>query len=168
MRNNWSSSGGDIRYQQSKPATNGLSRTQKYAPAKADNGKKRSSNWSREWNTVKIELEEKEKPKKRKFGSGWGEMETDQAGESDAVDGNLFVFSLNANNNSDEKKEALEFKRKEKSRPRSSHSSSAATITQLPIDPFEVSHCPSWEAKRRLRCKLATTKPCGKHIIFEA
>jgi hypothetical protein len=163
MRNNWSSSGGDPRYQ-SKPFSGWSSNKQVRTPSQFDDEtkKKRSANWSREWNTVNIEMPT-EPEKKRKFGSGW---DAEKPGELDTAESNLFVFSLNGNNSVE--REEIEFKRKEKVRSRASTSSNFSTIPQLPIDPFEVSHCPSWVAKRRLRCKLATTKPCGKHVIFEA
>jgi hypothetical protein len=165
MRNNWSSSGSGSGRFQSKPVSNsGWYSNNKDIRSHSEekkNEKKRSSNWSKQWNTVNIEMPpENEKSKKRKFGSGWDEK--DNALEPDIPESNLFVFSLN-NNNSVEK-ESIEHKRKESPKNRAA----VSLITQLPIDPFEVSHCPSWEAKRRLRCKLAITKPCGKHIIFEA
>jgi len=127
--------------------------------------RKRSSNWSKEWNTVKIDIDEEEgKFKKRKFGSGWFSGDTlkkdkrvQDVGVPSTVENNLFLFSL-GNNPVDIGE--IEEKRTENMKY-------AKSQVQLPIDPWEVSHCPSWHARRLQRCKLATAKPQGKHIIFE-
>jgi hypothetical protein len=118
--------------------------------------KKRSNNWSSEWNTVHIDMnvEQNDRQKKRKFGTGWD----DKSNSNDSnPDNSLFVFSLsNKTIDQDEMEEKEE-----------NSFVNVKKLPKLPIDPLEVLHCPSWHAKRLQRCKLATTKPCGKHVIFE-
>lgn len=147
-----------------------------------------SRQWSSSsWNTSSVSLKP-DRFKKPKFGTGWDTPRKEEKKENrnSQVDSNfrqketgfkeenLFCFSLSGSSvdaakiklDKEEKMKEdkiLEKKRAEKRK----HEESEMTIV-LPIDPSEVAHCPSWQAKRLQRVKLATTKPCGKHLIFEA
>lgn len=147
-----------------------------------------SRQWSSSsWNTSSVSLKP-DRYKKPKFGTGWNTPQKEEKkeenrysqvnskikqNESSFKEENLFCFSLSGSSvdatkiKLDKEEKMKEDKILEKKRAEKRKRESENTIV-LPIDPSEVSHCPSWQAKRLQRVKLATTKPCGKHLIFEA
>lgn len=141
-----------------------------------------SRQWSsNSWNTSSISLNS-DQNKKRKFGSGWDaprkeiKDHSQRRNESSFKEENLFCYSLSGSSmeaakikiDKEEKMKQDKILEKNRVEKRKHEDLEPKILIQLPIDPSEVSHCPSWHAKRLQRVKLATTKPCGKHLIFEA